>query len=129
MKKITSTEELRESILLLEAKQAYEGALLKEQFKITYESLKPANLIKNALNELTQAPDLKADLMGTTMSLAAGYLSKKMAIGSTSNPFKQVLGTLLQMGVTSIVSKNADGIKSAAMNLMNNFFNKKEETE
>ena len=93
MKKITSTEELRESILLLETKQAYEGALLKEQFKITYESLKPVNLIKNTLNELTQAPDIKADLMSTTMSLAAGYLSKKMAVGSTSNPFKLVLGT------------------------------------
>lgn len=126
MGKITSITELRESILLLEIKQANEKILLKEQIKTTYECLKPANLIKNALNELTTAPDFKGDLFNTTLGLAAGYLSKKAVVGSTHNPLKQLLGAFLQMGVTSIVSKNTDGIKSAVTHLINNLFSKKD---
>lgn len=126
MNKITSVDELRASILLLEIKQANEGQLLKAQFKITYENLRPVNLIKNTFNELVSAPDFKGDLLKTTLSLAAGYLSKKIAVGSTHNPLKQVLGTLLQMGVTSLVSKNTDEIKSAALNLLKTIFTKKD---
>ena len=125
MKKITSIVELRESILLLEIKQANEGRLLKEQFKTTYESLRPVNLIKNKFNELTTSPDFKGKLLNATLSLAAGYLSRKVVVGATHNPLKQLLGTLLQMGVTGIVSKNADGIKSTAMDLISHFLNKK----
>jgi len=129
MPKITSIIELRESIALLEIKQAEEGAVLKEQFKETYENLKPINLIKNTLHEFTSAPDLKGDLMNVSLSMAAGFLSKKVAIGNSNNPFKQILGTLLQMGVTSIVSKNAEGIKSGTKSILNNLFGKKEAAE
>lgn len=126
MKKITTTTELRESILLLEVKQEIEGVLLKEQFSVTYESLKPINLIKKTLNELTSSPDFKGDLLKATLSLSAGYLSKRLVVGATVNPVKQLLGSLIQMGVTSIVSKNTDGIKSVAMNLLSHFLNKKD---
>ena len=126
MKKISSITELKETILLLEIKQLNEGQLLKEQFKITYESLRPVNLIKNTLHELAIVPDLKGDLLKATLSLVAGYLSKKVLIGSTNNPLKKLLGTLLQMGVTSIVSKNTDGIKSGVIYLVNNIFSKKD---
>lgn len=126
MKKITTTIELREAILLLEMKQVIEGALLKEQFRITYESLKPINLIKKTLHELATAPDFKGDLLNATLSLTAGYLTKKAVLGSTPNPIKQILGSFLQMGITSIVSKNTDGIKSVALNLISHFFNKKD---
>ncbi|HEY0030150.1 MAG TPA: hypothetical protein VGC65_05285 [Bacteroidia bacterium] len=126
MKKITTVEELKASILLLETKQANEGLLLKAQFKITYENLRPVNLIKNTISDLVNGPDLKANLLTTTLSMAAGYLSKKAVIGSTHNPLKQVFGSLLQMGVTSLVSKNSDGIKSVMMQLLNSFTNKKD---
>lgn len=125
MDKITNTTELKQAILLLEAKQTLEGGMLKEQFKITYESIRPINLIKSTLSELTADPGFKNDLLNTSISLAAGYFSKKLAIGSTNNPFKQILGSFLQMGVTSIVSKNSDGIKSTVLNLIQTLFAKK----
>jgi len=126
MEKITSVEELKKAILLLEIKQANEAVQLKEQLLVTYESLKPINLIKKIFTDITSSPDLKKDLLGTTLSLAAGYLSKKAAVGSTHNPIKQLLGTLLQLGVTNIVSKNSDGIKIIGMKILNSFFHKKE---
>lgn len=124
MKKIRSIAELKESILLLEIKQEKEGSLLKAQFKTTYESLRPVNLIKNTLNEMITAPDFKGAVFDVTLSLAAGYLSKKAVIGSKNNPLSQFFGTLLQMGVTSVVSKNIPEIKSGAIHLINNIFKK-----
>jgi hypothetical protein len=128
MHKITNQEDLLEAIILLEIKQAAEKQLLREQFKDTCEQLKPVNLIKNAFTEFTTGPDLKANLLDTTISMAAGYFSKKAVVGSTHNPFKQLAGTLLQMAVTGIVSKNTDSIKSGIMNFITTIINKKHST-
>lgn len=126
MKKINTTAELRAAIYLLEIKQAADAQLLKEQFKTSFESLRPANLIKHALKNIVNEPDLKSDLISTAIGLATGYLTKKVIIGATSNPIKMVLGTILQMGVTGLVSKNSDEIKTAAAMLINKFFGKKD---
>ena len=125
MQKITGTIELKEMIRILEIKQVHQEILLKEQFKNTYESLKPANLIKRKFNELITAPDLKGDLLNIVLSVAAGYFSKKVIVGTTHNPLKQLLGSLLQMTVTDVVSKNADGIKSTFGHLLTTILSKK----
>lgn len=122
---ISNVKELNAAILHLENKQAQEGVLLKEQFNITYESLKPINLVRNTFKEIVSAPDLKEDLLKTSIGLASGYFSKKIAIGSTNNPFKQILGSFLQMGVTNVVSKNADGIKSKFTDILSVILKKK----
>lgn len=126
MQKITTAADLKSAIQQLEKKQAVEWTLLHDQLLITYESLKPVNLIKGTLRELTTAPDFKGNILDTALSLAAGYLSKKVVVGATHNPLKYLFGALLQMGVTSIVSKNTDGIKSAARHVINNIFRKKD---
>ena len=128
MQKITSIIGLKESILLLEIKRTQEGVSLKEQFKITYESLKPVNLIKSELQELAGSPDFKGNLINATLGLVTGYLSKKVVIGATHNPLKQLFGTLIQIGVTKLVSKNANGIKSRLIHLITSILRKKNST-
>ena len=128
MKKITSVLELKEQIFLLEAKQADEKQLLKDEVKNLHESLKPTNLIKNAVGELTSLPDFKGNILNAVVSIAAGFFSKKIAIGSTHNPIKQLLGTLLQMGVTSVVSKNNEKVNGIAKGLIRAIFKKKDTT-
>ena len=125
MHKTTSFLELKESILLREIKQMEERALLKEQFKISYDSLKPGNLLKSLFRELVNRADLKGDLVNATLGLATGYLSKKAVIGSTHNPLKQLFGILIQVVVSKVVSKNADGIKSGVSHLITSFLRKK----
>jgi len=124
MEKINSIADLDEAIWLLEIKQSRDGLLMKEQFRDTVESLKPVNLIKNAFKELS-TPAFKGNLLDIAISMAAGYVSKKVVIGGTHNPIKQLFGNLIQMRVTSVVSKNTDGIKSTAVNLLSSLFNKK----
>jgi hypothetical protein len=125
MQKITTTEELRAAILVLKVKQKEQGVILKDQFRSTYENLKPLNMIKNAFSQLTSDPDIKGGIVNSLIGIAAGYLSKKVMIGSTYNPIKQLLGGILQMGVTGIVSKNADGIKSTFSDIIKKFITNK----
>ena len=129
MEKITSISLLKQKIVMLEIQQANELIILKEQGKATYESIKPINLIKNGIKELASEPNLKGDLVNTALSLATGYLSKKVIIGSTHNPIKQLLGNFLQAGVSSLVSKNADEIKSVVYSLLKNIISKKQKNK
>lgn len=121
MEKITSIKELRESILQLEIKQVDDERLLREQLVFTYESMKPVNVVKNSIKDLLASPDLKDDVFGASLGLAAGYLSKKAAVGSTHNPLKQLLGAFIQLGVTNVVAKNSDGIKSLLIGLISKY--------
>ena len=125
MQKIITAVDLKKTIQQLEIRQTNELLSLKEELHIIHENLKPANLVKNTFRELTTAPEFKGNILDVALSLAAGYLSKKVVIGSTHNPLKQVLGTILQMGVTTMVSKNTDGIKSVTAKLISTVFSKK----
>ncbi len=132
MKSITTYKDLKQEIALLEAKQAENAAALKEQFRITYDSLRPANLIISTMKELTASPDFKSNLLNTTLGIGAGFLTKKVLIGTTLNPIKQLIGFVLQTATTGIVAKNGDGIKLMAKQMLGRFLtrrNRKSEVE
>lgn len=124
MKIINKTDALNEAIVILEKKQALELRELTEQFKITYESLKPVNLIKNTLSEVTKAPDIKNNFINNAIGLATGFLSSRFLLGSSRNPIKRTLGTILQYAVANVVSKHSGGIKSTAGSLLSRIFSK-----
>lgn len=125
MEKITSITELRKAILQLEIKQSEDKLLLKEQFRISYESMKPVNVFKNSIKDLISSTDLINNLFSASLGLAAGYLTKKAAVGSSHNPLKQIMGVFLQLGVSSVVTKNASGIKSVLLGLLRNNLRKR----
>lgn len=124
MDKIQSIKELRDAIVQLESKQLEDKRLLKEQFVSTYESLRPVNLIKNLIKDLIASPDLKQQIASTLLGLAAGYFTKKVAIGSSHSPLRKILGSFLQMGVANVVTKKSGGVKSI-LGMVRNFFGKK----
>ena len=121
IQKVTSVIELKESILLLEIKQANETRLLKEEVKTIFENLSPVNIVKNTLKELACVPDLKGNLVNTGLGFAVGYVSKKIVVGTTHKPLRQLLGTLLQIGVSNLVAKNPEIIKSGVHTLASLF--------
>ena len=123
MAKQSAVDSLKESIRLLEIRQAEEGQALKEQFRITFESLKPVNLLKSSIRELTGSAEIKNSLFETIVSILTGYLTKKMMVSPKSNPFMKILGAVLQFGVTSLVAKNAESIRNYIMGLIDRFMN------
>src|ERR1017187_8509038 len=112
MKNISATDKLRQSILLLEVKQAEELMVLKEQIYIAYESIKPVNIFKDAFHEVVSSPEIKTDIISQAIGLATGYLSKKVMVGASHNPIKKLLGNILQVAIARVVSKNSETIKS-----------------
>ena len=109
MKNKTEIEPIKAKIELLKAQQAVEFIAFKEQLQVTYMSLKPLNLIKSTLAEVTSSPDIRNHLIQGVVGIAGGYLSKKLLIGTSSNWFKQIAGTLVQFFITKkIVQKEEE---------------------
>jgi hypothetical protein len=105
MEKRNATQNLSQTILLLEQKKAEELQSLQQQYLVIYEGVKPLNLVKNALNKMTTSPELKHNILNTVIGLSTGYISKKLLLGSTHNPIKRILGTVLQFAVTNLVAR------------------------
>jgi hypothetical protein len=118
MLKKNATDALNDVISLLEIKRSDEFILLKEQFHITYESLKPINLIKSTFHEVAESSELKSNVVNNVIGFATGYFTKKVLVGASRNPVKNLFGTLFQFAVTNVISKNSDGIKSLAQNML-----------
>jgi hypothetical protein len=126
MQNITSSVGLKNAIQLLEVEQGIKGQLLKDQFFITYESLKPANLFKNKLKEISASPYLIDNITGTAMGLLSGFLSRKVFVGASGNMIRKLIGSILQFGVTNVVAQNSDMIKLFGQAIFQHFFRKKE---
>lgn len=112
METITTLAELKKAIRDLEEKQSAEWLLVKEDSLSAYESLKLINIIKSTLRQTLSAPELKANIADTAIGLTTGFLAKKVIIGKTGNPFKKLLGLILEMTVANKVANNAAAIKT-----------------
>lgn len=125
MKKKNETDALNELIFLQQHQYDVDLRLLKEQFHIAYESIKPINLIKNLVHDVSSSPEIKEDVVGNIMGLVTGFISKKLMVDKDSGAVKKVLGTILQFAVGNVVSKYSIDIKAVGTALFNNFFKKK----
>lgn len=126
MEPITSIEELKNAIQFLEFEHSVKKQLLREQVYLTYESLKPINLLKSILQEISSSQNTIDNILGTTVGLASGYISKKIIVGRSANTIRKLVGSLLQFGVTTIVAQHPDMIKSISQFIFQHFLRKKE---
>ncbi|WP_309614840.1 hypothetical protein [Flavobacterium sp.] len=119
--KNNETDLLNERLIDVEHKRATDLMLLKAQFHLAYESVKPVNLVKNLFHNVTTSPDIKNNIIGTAIGLGTGFLSKRLLIGNSLQPFKRGLGTLIQFAVTNLVAKKAQHLQSIGKILLNVF--------
>ena len=126
MQNITSVAELKNAIQILEVEQNLKGKILKEQFYLVYENFKPVNLLTGTLKDIVKSPYLIDNILGTAMGLATGYLSKKIFIGASGNKIKKIIGSILQFGITNVITQNSDSINTFGRSLFQHFLRKKE---
>jgi hypothetical protein len=126
MKKITSTAELKDAILLLEEKQAAQGQLLKEQFRAAYEGLTPGNIAKNLFSRFSTSTDFKIGITAAGVALATFYLAKSAIVRSTQHPFRKLFGAILQTGASSIISHHPETLKSVGQVVLQHIFRRRE---
>jgi hypothetical protein len=118
MQNINSINDLREAILLMESRQSEEEIILREQFQLTYESLKPLSLIKSTLKEASESREIKNNIFNTSVGMTAGYLSKIIFERTSKNPFKKLFGNILMFGITNIVTRNTSIIKNTGKRIL-----------
>jgi hypothetical protein len=103
--------------LLLESRQELEGKQLREQFMRSYQSIRPANLVRSAIHEVTESQDLKDHLVSTGVGLVAGHVSKQAFESVSDSPVKQLIGTAIQFGVTNVVARHPEVVLAVGKGL------------
>jgi hypothetical protein len=124
MKQRDEVKYLHEEMRLLEEKQAEQLQLLKEQFHVTVESLKPFNLVKNTLAGFISSPAVKTTLADNAIGMTTGYLAKLALMGVSRNPITKIAGALLQFVIGGYISKHSEGIKSTGEYFLKRIFKK-----
>ncbi len=107
-KNIHTSADLKEAIAELENRKAMEEIALKNQLHDTFETLKPSNLLKNTVSEVSASPQFKHNLLHLALGLGAGFISKKIVVGREAGLLTKSLGTALQFAVTSLVAKRKE---------------------
>lgn len=125
MENISSVADLKNAIQILEFELEYKEQLLKEQFYYTYESLKPVNLLKSSLHDISSSPFLIDNILGAALGLATGFLTKKIVVGVPVTIARKLLGSLLQFGVSKIVSQHTGTLQSIGQFVFQRIFRKK----
>jgi hypothetical protein len=119
MKTLHSIKELEQAIAILEIEHQAKGTALKTQFSAAYRSLSPIDLIKEAFKKgEADTPSILEHAIVNGLSLASGYLTKRIVVGDSSGFMRKVLGSILQFGTTTVVSQNADSIHSIGQFIM-----------
>lgn len=124
MGNITCAAELKIAIQGLEFEQTIQGQFLKEQLFVTIDSLRPINLIKGALSEITSSPNIIENVLGSVLGLITGSISKKIAIGASQNLLRKMMGSVLQFGVTNVVSQHSNLLKTMGNLILQQLFHK-----
>ena len=119
-----SSEDLKTAIALLEKKRDAERVAISEQFSIVTDNLKPVNILKRSIHDIAGSFVLKDQLIQTGAGLIAGYLTRKVVVRSSTNPFVRLAAVALQYGVTNYISNSSNTFGNKVLTLFNSLTNK-----
>lgn len=105
MKALKQTDILDAKIATLKTKRAKEFMELKEQYFIVHNSFTVSNIVNQGISEFYKTATNKDNLYTNIASVLGDYLTKRLVVGTSKNPFKQILGYGVQFAVTQLISK------------------------
>ena len=105
MEAVYTVDGLNQRIKQLEAQQDAEWIAIKDEIDEIKENIKPLNLIRNTVAEINETVGFKSDIAQSAISIGIGYLAKKLVVGKTDSIFKNILGSVLQLAVTTLIAK------------------------
>nr|WP_294935324.1 hypothetical protein [uncultured Flavobacterium sp.] len=100
MKNLNQIEQLDLRIMALKQQQREDFQDMKAEFHEIVTSLTPANLIKQAFRNIAT----KETLISAVTGILGGYLTKKVVEGNSESPVRKILGNVVQLAVTTILS-------------------------
>ncbi len=115
---INNSNDLDMAIASLSQKNKVQTAALKNQFGEVIESLNPARLLKAAVNNIAEHPDVAKVAVGTIVAVEAGVLSRKLIVGKSGNIFRRIIGTVVEFTVARSVLGNSAFIADKGIQLL-----------
>ena len=108
---VSSINKLEARILELEKVQALQIAELKISAIGIIEGFSPSNILKSALKNVVHSPDLRSSVINTAIGIGAGFLGKKLFVGSSGSIFKKITGTALEFLIANFVRRKIPEMK------------------
>ncbi|MEO6132304.1 MAG: hypothetical protein ABIQ02_10685 [Saprospiraceae bacterium] len=109
-----SNETLNALILSLEDQRKQDFQALKQQLKETGESLKPVNLIKSAVGEVTDNKELKSFLIQAGIGIVVSLITKKVISSARQSNTANLVGNVAALGLKRLTPTQAAIIRLAA---------------
>ena len=82
-----------------------------KELVLTLDPLKPRRLMKYSWEELITSDNFRKALLQTSLSLAAGYIARKMVAGLLRTPLAKGIGTGVLNSVSAYVARNPTRVK------------------
>jgi uncharacterized membrane protein YoaK (UPF0700 family) len=132
MTDIQTQQDLQKAILQLEKQQFSDQQNLHQHFQDMYVNMQPKNLLKTVVNEITNADELRKDILKAALALAIGFIAKKIFdsyLVNSSHPvivgFKVIVGII----ISGVLTNSGSVIKNIAMYFFRLIINKKMEQQ
>lgn len=108
---MNSEELLREAVARLELQQTEQGKELRKVLHQAYDGLQPSTIVANMVEELTTSDKFTDMVMGSSVGLAVGFVSKKLIVGTSNNPIRQLVGSGVMLTVANLLAHHPDTLK------------------
>jgi tetrahydromethanopterin S-methyltransferase subunit B len=115
MEWINSSKELHEAIFVLEQKKERQRKELESELEQFHKSLSPSVIVKNAFRNFVGENNITTTAASSALGFGSGLIAKKLVTGKSGNIFKKLLGGLVQIAVTGLVTKSSG--KAAAKSI------------
>ncbi len=105
MSELTYVNQIEQLIAEKNAQHKKEGKELGEHFTLTYESLKPINILKSTLAEAKMLPESKAEIIMAGIRFTTKQIVKRITANKIAKPLASVGGLVLEMVVAQKLFK------------------------
>lgn len=108
---LSAKHDLETRILKLEQLQAQQIIELKASGANIVDSFSPSHMLKSALKDVVQSPDLRNTAINTAIGIGAGLIGGKLYVGNSKNVFKKIAGSAVQFLIANFVRKKIPEIQ------------------
>lgn len=102
---------LQKKIEALEKEVQTQERELKKNISNAFEQLKPANLVRYTIQEITHSPETVNDLSAMAAGIGAGMAARNLVAGDSRSIIRKFIGSLVEIGTNNMISKNYPAIK------------------
>ena len=114
---IVEAKDLDDLIIVLQGQKELQRSKLQSEIENIRRSTTTSSILKNVFQTFVNDDTVKTKATSTIFGLGSGLLAQQLVFGKSTNLFKKLLGTLLNIAVTNVVAKNTSSLAAKSVGL------------